>query len=147
MSLISLHIFVITQLARKELLLTFLSSSDLSPSVVEDKSLSVCRCKHLVLLSTNLIFFVSLSASRPLATLANAAGPSQARHEWEAGPVQSTPSSRGLPRVSLSSRPGATPLLLHRSVGSPGGQCRGDEHDPVLRALQCQFCPYANKHL
>lgn len=48
MSLISLHIFVITQLARigdMEPLLTYLSSSDLSPTVAEDKSLSLCCWK------------------------------------------------------------------------------------------------------
>lgn len=58
MSLISLHIFVVTQLARKELLLTYLSPTDLSPSVAEDKPSSVCCCQCLVLLSTDLIFFV-----------------------------------------------------------------------------------------
>lgn len=68
MSLISLHIFVGTQLARKELLLTYLSPTDLSPSVAEDKPFSVCCCQCLVLLSTDLIFFVCVpipfSASR-----------------------------------------------------------------------------------
>lgn len=67
-SLISLHIFVVTQLARKELLLTYLSPTDLSPSVAEAKPFSVCCCQCLVLLSTDLIFFVCVpipfSASR-----------------------------------------------------------------------------------
>ena len=62
-SLISLHIFVITQLARIgdiEPLLMYLSSSDLSPSVAEHKSLSLCCWKCLVLLPTDLISFVCL---------------------------------------------------------------------------------------
>lgn len=59
-----------------------------------------------------------------LFTIANAAGPSQTRHEWKVGLVQSTPSSRSLPGIPLPSWPGTTPLLFHRSVRPPSTQSR-----------------------
>lgn len=64
-SLISLHIFVITQLVRienMEPLSKSLSFSELSSSVADDRSRSLSCWKCFVLLRTDLIFFVSFSA-------------------------------------------------------------------------------------
>lgn len=113
--LISLHIFVMTQLARMggtEPLLTSLSLfTDLCLSVADDKSHSVAEAplsdKHVL-----------ICLCLPLFPAANATRPPQARHEREAGSVQSTPSTWSLPGVPVPSRPGAAPLLFNRSVGT-----------------------------
>lgn len=63
--LISLHIFVITQLVRienMEPLSKSLPFSELSSSAADDRSRSLPRWKCFALLRTDLIFFVSFSA-------------------------------------------------------------------------------------
>lgn len=76
---------------------------------------NVCYCS----LPTSFILSVCLFFPLPLSITANAAGSSQTRHEREAGPVQSTPSSRSLPGVSVHSWPSKTHVLLHRLVACP----------------------------
>lgn len=159
MSLISLHLFVVTQLARKELLLTYLSPTDLSPSVAEDKSFSLCCCQCLVLLSTDLISFVCFpipfSASRGFSKCSWILTSWTWMGNWTSSVDPRLPeSSQGFPILMTWPDPSSPPQVSGLSRRPPS------HHEPHLQKpntsntqivlfseIPCQLCLHANERL